>query len=538
MADLPKVFAGISQTIHKDALSFPGASPESKRLVERLLEEDREAHHCLYGLGFHNHLSHHLLAAYDLGAPPALLQAIFDAEQRELLDVHTDDIKKQTIHVQDVKIDERNWTQFLGQDKYYANLATFFTHEVKRLGGKEAYEHYVFSSQANRDGAHMLERFVAGAYYALEFNSDAMIAQALAQTAVHEPFQPDLFPWNSPEDTPSTHPQPAPSNGHTPSPSPSPRGVPILSLLRQMYDSDTLEPVLPYDPTALLSKRRRDALTPARTASIRRLAASWSYFPDLTPAELAARAEELLFVATLLFAGTGKPGRTPRLDFFLMHMLTSAHFVPALAEPLRAPAARAQLLTAHLAVVLAYVLLRGRPRVDCALLMGYTDVPLPPSRRASVNGAGAGEGERDGGGDGEGDADADADGQGKGRRANTTPTPGALGDPAHPSHTNPWPALLAHVLPARDAHTVKALRALYAGAQRYACVPAGAVIGAVDREGRETHVGARALDGSVFVRAAGVLVDRMGWVGVGEGGEEGAWDRSGLGWEGAWEGGE
>ncbi|TFY61173.1 hypothetical protein EVG20_g7157 [Dentipellis fragilis] len=501
---------------YADVLSFPGSSPESKRLVEHLLEEDREAHHCLYGLGFHNHLSHHLLAAYDFGATPPLLQAIVDAEQNELLDVHTDDIKKKTILIQEVKIDERNWTQFLGQDRYYANLATFFTHEVKRLGGKEAYEHYIFSNAAHRNGAYMLERFVAGAVhpliqigYAFEFNSDAMVAQALAQAAIHDAFHPDLFPWNVPYDIPET--QTPNSNGHVTEPAPNvpprlhARGETILSILRQMYDSEILTPVLPYDPNALLSQRRRDALTPARTAEIRRLAALWSYMPDLTPTELAERTEELFFVTTLLFAGTGRAGRKPRLDFFLMHMLNSTIFVPALAAPLRSDTARAQLLTAQLTVVLAYVLLRGRPRVDPELLMSYTAVPLPPSLRAAPILPGG-------------------------------PTPGALGDPTDHAQVNPWPALITHVLPARDAHTIKALRALYVGAQRYADVPAGAVIGAVDCEGRETHKGARALDGTVFVRAAGVMVDNMGWVGPGEAQEAGAWDRSALGWDAAWVG--
>lgn len=39
------------------------------------------------------------------------------------------------------------------------------------------------------------------------------------------------------------------------------------------------------------------------------------------------------------------------------------------------------------------------------------------------------------------------------------------------------------------------------------------------------------VDGTVFVRAAGVMVDTLGW---GEGGEKGEWDRSALGWDEAW----
>ena len=46
-------------TIHPGILNLPGATPQSKALVEQLLEEDREKFHCFWGrIGLHNHLSH------------------------------------------------------------------------------------------------------------------------------------------------------------------------------------------------------------------------------------------------------------------------------------------------------------------------------------------------------------------------------------------------------------------------------------------------------------------------------------------------
>lgn len=50
---------GIPPVIRKSALTVPGANPESKVLLESLLEKDRQVHHCFWGrVGFHNHLSH------------------------------------------------------------------------------------------------------------------------------------------------------------------------------------------------------------------------------------------------------------------------------------------------------------------------------------------------------------------------------------------------------------------------------------------------------------------------------------------------
>lgn len=46
-------------SIQPGILNLPGSTPQSKALVEKWLDEDRQQHHCLYGkVGFHNHLSH------------------------------------------------------------------------------------------------------------------------------------------------------------------------------------------------------------------------------------------------------------------------------------------------------------------------------------------------------------------------------------------------------------------------------------------------------------------------------------------------
>lgn len=125
-------------TIKQGILNFPGATPESKATLERLLEDDRQRNHCFYGRGLHNHLSHQcvllltstgcvlirvgvwcsLLAAYDLGAPAKLLQAIYDNEAKDLDPIHMADRATKLVEEQHVDITLRNWTEFLGQHKY------------------------------------------------------------------------------------------------------------------------------------------------------------------------------------------------------------------------------------------------------------------------------------------------------------------------------------------------------------------------------------------------------------------------------------
>ena len=106
----------LPRKIAKDMLTVPGATPASTDLTERLLEQDREEHHCFYGpVPFHNHLSHHIFAAYDLGAPPALLQTIYDDEAAEVYNIYTKNTKTKEIEKQDVKLTKDNWVDYLGK---------------------------------------------------------------------------------------------------------------------------------------------------------------------------------------------------------------------------------------------------------------------------------------------------------------------------------------------------------------------------------------------------------------------------------------
>lgn len=123
----------LSPAIRPGIINVPGRTPESQKLVEDILAQDRANHHCLYGPNavFHNHLSHQLslriflsflilynlapsiLAAYDLGAPTKLLQAIRDADNNSGLRP-IDIVNKSELE----SMTEKNWTSFLGQDKY------------------------------------------------------------------------------------------------------------------------------------------------------------------------------------------------------------------------------------------------------------------------------------------------------------------------------------------------------------------------------------------------------------------------------------
>lgn len=340
----------------------------------------------------------------------------------------------------------------------------------------------------------MLVRLVAGAFhpmiqvgYGAEFGDERFVAAGLAQTAVHNFRFPELY-----ADIFTSHPL---TSSSTPSPS-------LLSLVQQYYDSKILEPVMPYDSEALISKRYVDAFTnSARIPEIVRIFSKWTVPTSPSSEVFAKKIEEVIWTAVLLLFGSSRPNRKPRLDFFIMHVVTSSLFIPTLFDKLIPKAEnKAQLLQAYIRIVMATLIIRGRPRIDANLAMSYTEFPQPPKAGNVV-----------------------------------APDASALGDPRKAEDVNPWNAILASVVHDHDAHTIKTIRTLVYGSQHYGLTPKGGVPGAKDVAGvKQGVVGIEAVDGSLFVRAAGVVMDTLGWVSHGQ--KAGQWDRSALGWEDAWAG--
>lgn len=58
-----------------------------------------------------------LLAAYDLGAPPAVLQAIYEEEEKVQSPINLVNRKEKKTAPPEVTISDVNWTEYVGQEK-------------------------------------------------------------------------------------------------------------------------------------------------------------------------------------------------------------------------------------------------------------------------------------------------------------------------------------------------------------------------------------------------------------------------------------
>ena len=281
------------------------------------------------------------------------------------------------------------------------------------------------------------------------------------------------------------------------------QSITLLELFAQVYESKILHPPMPYDPNALLSARIKLALANGGAEEIHRICSQYGLSGDFKEADLASKVEECIWVSTLLLGSTGREGRKPRLDFFIMHLVTSSLFLKPILAALEKPAHKAALLSAYVHVLVLTTLTRGRPRINPELLMSYTDVPRPPVSLGIL----------------------------------PEPNSTSVGNPKNDSDYNPWPAMIEAVQYHHDSHASKALRTLIFASQNYGDKAPGSAIGAFHRDSRaETHKGTGKMDGTIFVRTAGLVMDTMRWVNYGQ--KEGSWDGSALGWDAAWDSGD
>ncbi|KAJ1997519.1 hypothetical protein GGI04_005370, partial [Coemansia thaxteri] len=169
-------------------LTLPGIDHVTHREATRLCARDYLENHVFFNEHrFHNHLNHHLLAAFSMGASPARLQRIFDINkpiQRPAL-----------VPCNDVTITPDNFTKYLSDESYYPNFVAFYRRELAKSDDNwsAVVAHYAFHPD-------MFPLFMSGLLhpfiqlgYGLEFKSEAIIATALAQASVHQPQFARIF---------------------------------------------------------------------------------------------------------------------------------------------------------------------------------------------------------------------------------------------------------------------------------------------------------------------------------------------------------
>lgn len=167
---------------------------ESAKTTSELLQVNHEKHHIFFNKsGFHNHIAHHLLTLFALGATPEEIQQGYDTNvsyQRPpepLKDSIVDDM-----HEPD------RFKTYLGKEKFYHDFLVYFQKEIERKTWQGVLNEYLFARDERADD--LLARLYAGFLhpiihtgFGVEFMQPAIIAEGLAQACVHDNWMKPFF---------------------------------------------------------------------------------------------------------------------------------------------------------------------------------------------------------------------------------------------------------------------------------------------------------------------------------------------------------
>ncbi|KAG2413445.1 hypothetical protein HFD88_002634 [Aspergillus terreus] len=282
---------------------------ESAAKTAELLRKNHELYHIfIHNAGVHNHILHHLLAIYALGATPAQLEKAFQLGMVSQKPVNAPNVEK----VHELS-DPAKFKALMGRGKYYSEYYAFFEDEVRRNGAPKTIEEYVFKGDERAE--EMFRRFW-GAYlhspihigYAIEFDQPLIAVDALALTAIHESRHGDIL------DMVEKYAQASASQP----------GRALVDILGDISSNKAIRKALNYEHIDKIAQ----GILPHAKEDFVRLVSQYRVHPD----ELEIKTAELLNAFTYITCLAQRPDKEIRIDFFLMHTVTASSFAPVLTQ--------------------------------------------------------------------------------------------------------------------------------------------------------------------------------------------------------------
>ncbi|EKG18788.1 hypothetical protein MPH_03954 [Macrophomina phaseolina MS6] len=344
-------------TSEKPAFFVAPLREESAKKASELLQENHEKHHIYFNKeGFHNHIVHHLLTLYALGATPAQIQDGYTQNagyQRPpvALDPHL---------AQDLS-NPATFAKHLGDERHYRDYLLHFQREIDAKGVAAVLAEYLFARDKRADD--LLARTFAGLVHPLihmgfgvEFAQPAIVAEGLAQAATHDAWI-GAFLLGAERAAEGKR-----GAG---------KGATLMQLIEEIRGNEKLARAARWED----KNRLRDGVIGRAGKEMCELAAKWTVDSD---EELERRTAEMIDASVFFSVAAQKPPHTPKIDFFYMHSVTSSiFFSDFLSNPLFPRDARARMLEWKARFDLANYASRGAPALAANELADY--VPRNPS---------------------------------------------------------------------------------------------------------------------------------------------------------------
>ncbi|KHN94618.1 uncharacterized protein MAM_07524 [Metarhizium album ARSEF 1941] len=330
---------------------------EAAAKASELLQADLTKYHVFFNtLGYHNHLVHQVLTLYSTGAPASVIQAAFDANksyQIDRLPTHPHVVAE--LHTDFAA----HAPKYLGRADHYPDFLRFFQDEIDKRGWQAVIGEFLCS-----DGPvarHMVQRLFSGIAhpmiqlgFGLEWEQPAIMAEGLAQTAVHHNPLGNFFDR---VDEAVRAPGPAdtdvPRRGLSDLCEKMQRENPKLASASTWRDGDGSL----YD--GVLGRGLEDAVALCANIRVRQ----HDYEERV--------AEAIHHNAYVAASASWKPPHIPKYDFYLMHSLNSSMFLLCLDKPCFPVSARLRILEHKMRYDVVQYVARGCPALSPSHVTNY-----------------------------------------------------------------------------------------------------------------------------------------------------------------------
>ncbi|KAI0262052.1 hypothetical protein BC834DRAFT_892812 [Gloeopeniophorella convolvens] len=483
---LDRLYPTISSPV-QDIHGVRNSDDENAQVLLRTLRHNHQHHHAFIGnRWFHNHAAHHVLAIYALGASPQRIEEAYRAQSSLTPTISSPE-----------SITDANFVEHLGKERrYYGAYVAYFSRHLMNHTPLETLQHFLFLPTGNyrpycseaggnckqpamlgRLMSKLLHPFIHVAY-GIEFALPGQVAEGLAQAAVQKNDQAIFLP-------PRAFTEPGNPTGSalafmertntlslTSPPEYKPHARPTFAYHQRILE-DAIFAVQPPKRYVQQYPAIMKAVGPAIKALVCEWEAGW--LKDArSSADIEARltdmVEEVAWGNALWFGvggwtSRGDTGRGINADLYVMHLVTSSIFLLTLVMPGSSSQQlsleqRLLLLRTYLAVSTATYISRGCAKSPLSINAFYAATQIYLQRPLS---------------------------------SASNPTPDKREDP--------WLPIISTAVAHPDEHLPKTVRALAAFAARWGTRPAGYFTGGL--------LHSETLDGTLFLRIAGLVVDRF-----------------------------
>ncbi|RMZ78669.1 hypothetical protein DV738_g3766, partial [Chaetothyriales sp. CBS 135597] len=345
-----------------------GLTQASAQLVSELLTQNHTLYKTRWKDTLHNHLVHHLLALWALGATPTEIQDMWDYNVR-YQDAMNEGHPAANASGRRLK-DPATFQKCLGIDDCYPDFLQFFEDEIEDKGMEAVIREYLL--QGDERANDILGRMFAGSLILISPDSlqklkvslirflslSRLIAEALAGACVHENW-PKTFLIPT-EEYARTHPSEVSRS--------------MLELVEGLSENaDIASGTKETDPFNKIPDGFLKRVTPAQLVPY---LARFQVQPE--PIDLREKMADMMHTTTYMLAAAQRPGKQAAMDFVTLHAVTLAVFFPAiLAQPWLSNAEKARLLEATVRVDAVMYASTGCPRLYANQVVNYT--PRRPS---------------------------------------------------------------------------------------------------------------------------------------------------------------